>query len=521
MDYPSKMNAAYFLVDKNANERPEAVSIYYEDQSITYGELLVKVNVFGNALKELGIKKGDRFVCRMPNRPEAAVIFLAGLKIGAVVVPSFPFLGEKEIEYIINITDSVGIVSNSESLNEIKDIQETCSTVKWIVSVGEHDSANYNYYELIKSCSPLLDPIDTSKDDLAVLCFTSGTTGKPKGLPHRHVGLVMAGDASVPLGLDGLEEGDVLFTTSPFGFSFGLCALVYFPFRFGASTVYSDRKMDAEKVFEILEGYRVTHFFTVPTMCQKMLSVPNANQRYDISRLRLVKVGAMPTSIELQKEWKATFGVDVLPAFGMQELVGSAISSFPRRFKYGSLGLPLPGCEVRVLDENGESMPPGKEGRLAIKAPFAIKYYWKDPEKTQKYFPEQGWLYTDDIVYQDDEGYYYYVGRSDDMIISAGWTISPTEIEEVIKSHVAVADVAAFDMPDPEKGKIPVAAIVLKEGIEASSDLTEDLNHVLKKKLAPYKCPREIYYVESLPKTITGKVLRNRLRLEADSYKKV
>lgn len=521
MSYPDRMNAASFFVDENVIRRPDSVAIYHEDRQISYRDLQNDVNRFGNALKNLGLKKGDRFVCRMPNRPEAAVIFLAGLKIGAVVVPSFPFLGEKEIEYIINITDSVGIVSNSESLNEIKDIQETCSTVKWIVSVGEHDSADYNYYDLIKSCSPLLDAIHTSKDDLAVLCFTSGTTGKPKGLPHRHVGLVMAVDASVPLGLDGLEEGDVVFTTSPFGFSFGLCALVYFPFRFGASTVYSDKKMDAEKVFEILERYRVTHFFTVPTMCQKMLSVPNANKRYDIRRLRLLKVGAMPTSIELQKEWKATFGVDVLPAFGMQELVGSAISSFPRKFKYGSLGLPLPGCEVRILDENGRSMPRGKEGRLAIKAPFAIKYYWKDPEKTQKYLPEEGWLYTDDIAYQDDEGYYYYVGRSDDMIISSGWTISPTEIEEVIKSHDGIADAAAFDIPDPEKGKIPVAAVVLKEGIEASYDLTEDLNHFLKKKLAPYKCPREIYYVESLPRTITGKVLRNRLRQEAGSHKKL
>ncbi len=278
--------------------------------------------------------------------------------------------------------------------------------------------------------------------------------------------------------------------------------------------------MEAEDVFEILQRHRVTHFLTVPTMCQKMLSVPDAKERYDISCLRVLKVGAMPTPLELQREWRATFGIDILPGFGMQELIGSAISCFPKNFKYGSIGLPQPGCEVRVIDDNNQDVPEGKEGRLAIKTPFTIPYYWKDPETTKKYLTEDGWLYTDDVVYQDEEGFFYYVGRAGDVIISSGWTISPAEIEDVLKLHPSLSDVAVFDIPDPEKGRVPVAAVVLEKGVKGSQKLTKELEEFVKNKLAPYKTPREVYYVESLPKTATGKVLRHQLREEAPKLQK-
>jgi len=513
--YPDNLNASYFLVDKNAYEIPEKIAIYYKDKKITYKSLAEDVNRFGNALKGLGIKKGDRFVCRMPNRPEAVISLLAGIKIGAIPVPSFSFLREKELEYIVNISDSMGIISNSENLDEIKDLRRRCSTLKWIVAIGDHELADNTYENLIKSNPSSLEPEKTKKDDIATLCFTSGTTGKPKGLPHKHQSLLIAADINVPFSVGGLKEGDIIFSTNPLGFSFGLSVLVYYPFRFGVSAVYSDMKMGAEEVFKTLEKFRVTHFFTVPTMCQKMLNVTDT-KNYDLSSLRVIKLGGMPTPIELQRRWKATYGTEILPGFGMQEFVGSAISNQPENFKYGSIGLAQTNCETRVLDKNDHDVATGQRGRLAIKIPCVITYYWKDPEKTKQYLTKDGWLYTDDIVYQDEDGFFYHIGRSDDVIISSGWTISPAEIEEVMRSHKKISDVAAFGVISPEKGSIPVAAVVLKDGVKGSDDLTDDLKRFVKQKLAPYKCPRKIYFKESLPRTMTGKVLRYKLRQEVE-----
>jgi len=506
------MNAAYFLVDKNAIERPNNVAIYYKDKKLTYAELHANVNRFGNALKNLGVKKGERFVCRMPNRPEAAIIFIAGVKIGAIPIPSFPLLKENELEYIVNITDSVGIVSNSESLDEIKDIWNKCKTLRFIISVGENKLANYTYENLVESSPSVLEPEKTDKDDIALICFTSGTTGKPKGLPHKHKSILAQADIYVPFGLEGLKEGDVIFTTSPFGFVFGLVALVIYPFRFGVSTVYSEKRMEPEDVSEILDRFHVTHFLTIPTLCQKMLKESNARAKYTFPCLRVAKATGMEVPEELQKRWKKAFKVDLLPGFGMQELLGAAISCTSEKFKYGSIGLGVPGMEACVLDKDNQIIATGKQGRLAVKSPSVIPYYWRDPEKTKQYLTEDGWLYTDDIVYQDDEGFFYYVGRSDDVIKSSGWTISPVEIENVLNLHPAVSEAGVFGISDPEKGNIPVAAIVLKKGMASSEGLTLELQGFVKTRLAPYKYPRKIYYVASLPRTVTGKLLRYQLR---------
>ncbi len=505
------MNAAYFLLDKNAIERPNNIAIYYKDKKITYAELHANVNRFGNVLKNLGVKKGDRFVCRMPNRPEAAVIFLAGVKIGAIPIPSFPLLRQSELEYIVNITDSVGIVSNSESLDDVKDIRKKCKTLKFLISVEENKLADYTYGNLVKSSPSILEPEKTDRNDIALICFTSGTTGKPKGLPHKHESILAQADIYAPFALGGLNEGDVIFTTSPFGFVFGLMALVIYPFRFGASTVYSEKRMEPEDVFEVLDKFHVTHFFTIPTLCQKMLKEDNVRTKYTFPSLRVVKATGMEISEDLQKRWKKSFKVELLPGFGMQELLGAALSCTSEKFKYGSIGLVAPGMEACVLGKDNQIIGTGEKGRLAIKSPCVIPYYWRDPEKTKQYLAENGWLYTDDIVYQDDEGFFYYVGRSDDIIKSSGWTMSSVEIENVLSLHPAVSEAGVFGIPDPEKGKIPAAAIVLKKGVTGSESLTSELQTFVKTRLTPFKYPRKIYYVASLPRTVTGKLLRYQL----------
>ncbi|MDP2643806.1 MAG: class I adenylate-forming enzyme family protein [Desulfobacterales bacterium] len=506
MHYPDQMNAAFYLVDENARLRPDRVAIYYNDIKITYGDLADKVNRFGNALKGLGVGKGDRFVCRMPNRPEAAVVFLAGLKIGAVPIPSFPFLREPELEHVINFSDAVGLVSCAPSLDAVKDIRRKAGTLGFIISVGDHESADATYDALVDSASCLLEAAPTRKDDLAFLCFSSGTTGRPKGLPHKHESCLITADITIPHGLGGLKKGDVLFTTSPFGFSFGLCTLIFYPFRFGSSVVYADAKLEAEHVFQVIEKYRVTHLSTVGTMYQKMLEVPGAGEKYDLRDLRILKGGAMEIPVQLQKRWKSKFGHDILPGFGMQEIIGSVISCTSTKLRYGSIGETQPGCQARVLDDNDRPLPAGQKGRLSIKVPCVIPYYWKDAQLTGEYLSEDGWFKTDDIVYRDPDGFFYYVGRSDNVIVSAGWTIAPAEIENILTTHPVISEAAVVSVSDAGKGKIPVAAVVLKKGVKAAESLTAEIQKFVRERLVSYKCPREIYYVESLPKTPTGKV---------------
>ncbi len=494
-EYADRLNAASWLLDYWAERDPHRPAIHFGGQWISYRGLGEQVNRAGNALLKLGLAQGQRFVICLPNRPEAAIALLAGIKIGATPVASFHFLKPPELRTIIEATDAVGLISAGG--HDFPDLDFNLSA-----------EPGGDLARLMAAQSPHLEAADTGADDSALLCFTSGTTGSPKGLPYRHRAILGVADVAVPEGLAGLGAGDVVFSTSPFGFSFGLAAMIFYPFRYGAAVVYEAGRLEAEEVLAILQAHRVSHFFTVPTLCQAMLEVADAARRFDLSQLRVLKVGGMQTPVRLQEDFKAAFGIDILPGFGLAEAAGSALTCFPDRFKYGSIGLPQPHCEARIVDAQRAPLEDGEHGRLAIKAPYLIRQYWRAPEKSRECLDDAGWFYTDDLAYRDGDGFYYHVGRIDEMIISAGWTISPGEVEDVLGSHPAIADLAVFALPDADKGSVPAAALVLAPGATLSE---EALKRFAGERLAPYKYPRRLVFARALPKTPTGKTARHRL----------
>lgn len=509
-NYPNRMNAVYFLVDDNANKQGDRAAIHYGESRITYSKLLEKVNRMGNGLKAIGISKGDRFICRLPNIPEAAISFLAGMKIGAIPIPSFHHLKEKELEYIVNSSDAKVIITIAEALKEVTNIKKRCKTLESIIVSGQAETDYVSFENLLKEGSLYLEPADTTKDDLAFLCYTSGTTGTPKALPHKHENILFQTDTIVNFTLK-LTDRDVLYTPAPFGFSFGLLSLIFIPFRFGCSSVFVRERLEPEKVFQLIEKHGVTVIKTNASHIARLLEVKNAEKKYNLSTLRAVTCGTSATPNYLFEEFERRFGIRLQLGYGMQEIIGGSHACPLGQGRPNTMGKTMEGWEAKIIDKGGKEVPIGEPGTLFLKGRSIIPYYWKDPERTRGYLVN-GWLKTDDIVYQDSEGYFHFVSRSDDLIISSGWTIAPREIEEVMLEHPAVSEVVVIGIPDKVKGNIPVGTVVLNSGYEPGGKLEEEIRSFVKGRLAPFKYPRRIKFVQAIPKTVTGKGDRNKIK---------
>lgn len=507
--YPCHLNAACFLVDENAVRRSACPAIICGENQISYGELQKLVNKFGNGLKKLGVHPGDRVLCWLPNLPETAIAFLATMKMGAVPVAGFPFLKQSETQKIINGSDSVAVIALAEGIEKIEAIKSGCPQLRHIITVGQ-SAGNVGFDELLQEGQEYLEPADTLKEDVAFLCYTSGSTSDPKGLPHTHSNILVDADNYLVHCLQA-GPGDIFYSPLPIAFAFGMAALLFYPLRAGAGVVYVSRRVGPEEDLEILERHQVTHLHCTAQRLQAMLSVKDAEKRFNLSRLRVIATGSSVVSVELFEEWRKRLGTTIQPYYGLSEIIGPALGFLCGEGKGGTIGRVLPWWEARVVDDKGCEVPDGQAGTLLIRGPNMIGNYWKDQESTAK-FLKDGWLDTRDLVTRDESGFFYYQGRADDQIKSAGWTISPLEIEEVIRGHPAVTEVAVVSMPDKVKWEVPVAFVVAGPEHQASSELEEELKRFVRLELAGYKCPREIRFLPGLPKSATGKVLRRELK---------
>lgn len=508
--YPKYLNAAYYLVDENANKWGDRVAIYYDRSVITYSKLEELVNRLGNGLRSLGISPGDRYLCRFPNVPEAAISFLAGMKIGAIPIPSFPYLKEKEVEYILKNSEAKVIITTADAVNEIEGIKNKCATLEQIVTAGDTGGKYLSFEGLLEAGSPDLEAAETTRDDLAFLCYTSGTTGTPKGLPHRHESVLFQTDTVVNFTLK-LTTHDVVYNPAPFGFSFGLTSLILMPFRYGSASVFVPDRLEGEEVLELVERYGITVLKLNATQAAKLLDIKNPRERFHLKSLRVVTCGASSTSNHIFREFEKTFGMRLQLGYGLQEIIGSSHGCPLGDGRPDTIGKTMDGWTAKVIGQDGKEVARGNPGTLFIKGNSIIPYYWKDPDRTKEYLRE-GWLKTDDIVYEDSEGFFHFVARSDDMIISSGWSISPREIEEAMLEHPAVAEVAVFGIEDSIKSNIPVAIVTPKANYKPSDELEEEIKKFVKMKLAPFKYPRKIKFSEAIPKTPTGKIVRNVLK---------
>jgi benzoate-CoA ligase family protein len=508
LELPDIYNAATTFVDENIKRgRGGKVAIYYGDQQITYQQVFENVNRAGNALKNLGIEIEQRVLLILPDSPEFAYSFFGAIKIGAVAVPINPWMFAKDYEYLINDSRARAIVVHESTLPEIEKIWDRTPFLKQIIVVGTPKGKALAYETLVAQASDKLDAEQTTRDDVCFWGYTSGSTGNPKGAVHLQHDMITISDLFVKPVL-GMNENDVCFSASKMFFSYGLGNSLYFPFRFGAATVLWPEKPDPEKILQVIEKYRPTFFFSVPTLFARFLRI---EKKYDLSSLRICLSSGEPLPPALFHQWKERTGLELLDVVGSTEATHDFLANRPGRAKAGSSGEVTPAFEAKIVDEEGREVAIGEVGNLLVKGEANAPYYWNKHEHTKRAMQGE-WLKTGDTYYCDAAGYYWYCGRSDDMMKVGGLWVSPIEIENTLMEHPAVLESAVIGDTDSDGLLKPKAFILLKSEFKASAELKVELQNYVKSKLAPYKYPRWIEFVDDLPKTVTGKIQRFRLR---------
>ncbi|MFC6763749.1 acyl-CoA synthetase [Natrinema soli] len=512
--YPEQLNVVDELVDRHVREgRGDNVAIYFEDWTLTYEELQEQVNRMGNALHDLGVGAGDRVVVRFPNRPEAIVSCLAVQKIGGVALPSMKLLRAKELEYIINNAEASAVIVYDDLLDEVENALPDLETVDDIV-VAERNGIDHSYHsydELLDDASDELEASETARDDLALMLYTSGTTGRPKGAIHTHRNVLATADSYARYCLEPTED-DVFGGNPPLPFAYGYGDLVTFPLRFGASTSLVEDAEPAD-LLEAVDTHGVSVLCSIPTGFNQILSRhPDGPEEYDVSSLRLGLSAGEPLTPTTFENFKSEYGIDLLDGIGTTEMLHIFISHrHDEEIDPSATGFPVPGYECKIIDpDTGEDLERGEPGLLAVRGPTGIAY-WDRPEK-QIEVNEDGWSIPGDIFVQREDGRLEYKSRSDDLIISSGYNIPGPEVEAVIEEHESVSEVAVVGSPDDQRGEVVKAFVVLRDDASASDELVTELQNHVKNTLAPYKYPREVEFSENLPRTETGKIRRTELR---------
>jgi acetyl-CoA synthetase len=521
---PKTYNIGVDAVDKHAaSKNRNKVALYWENAAgntvrYTFGDLKNLSNKFGNVLKNLGLQKGDRFLIRLPNIPAFQIAFLGGVKIGAVPIPSSVMFREHEIEYRLNDSSAKAVITTPKFVKEVHAVKKNCKTLEHIIVVGDVAEGELSFDALMKDASVHLEIEPTKNTDIAFFCYTSGTTGNPKGAVHLHQ-WVPGNDPSVLFWQNALET-DIVAHTGDLNWIYPLGNGFLYTWRWGISTLVYDGKFDPVHWFELLEKYRVTNLASVPTAYRMFLTVKDAEKTYDLSSLRHCISAGEPLNPGVIKEWKRRFGLDAYDGIGMTEIMVYVSNMRDMKIKLGSCGRPQPGHLCALVNDEGKPVPLGETGVLAVKKsdPGLFREYWNKPEKTAESF-KGDWFLSGDVLYQDEEGYYWFSGRNDDLIKASGYRISPFEVESAVISHPDVLESAVVASPDPMRGTIIKAYVVLRDKSKASEQLIKEIQEHTKTVAAPYKYPREIEFVTELPKTQSGKIKRKELR-EREQQKK-
>ncbi|MEK7342091.1 MAG: benzoate-CoA ligase family protein [Candidatus Binatota bacterium] len=508
MDLPDIYNAATTFVDENiAQGRGAKTAIYYQDQRISYQDLFHRVNQTGNLLKELGLEIEQRVILALPDSPEFAFSFFGAIKIGAVPIPTNPWMKAKDYEYLLQDSRARILILHESVLPEAEKVWDRSRFLKNVLVVGKAKGRALSFQAQVAKASSKLEAEPTSKDDVVMWNYTSGSTGNPKGAVHLQHDMITITDLFVKPVL-GMKEDDICFSASKLFFSYGLGNSLYFPFRFGASTVLWPERPDPEKILQVIAKYHPTFFFSVPTLFARLLRV---EKKYDLSSLRICLSSGEPLPPALFHQWKEKFGLELLDVVGSTEATHDFLANRPGRAKPGSSGEVTPAFEAKIVDEEGRELPVGEVGNLLVKGDANAPYYWNKHEQTKKSMLGE-WLKTGDTYYRDADGYYWYCGRSDDMLKVGGMWVSPIEIENTLLEHPSVLEAAVVGQPDHDGLIKPKAYVLLKGEYQPSDQLKGELQSLVKNRLAPYKYPRWIEFVDDLPKTVTGKIQRFKLR---------
>jgi 2-aminobenzoate-CoA ligase len=490
------------------------------DKMITYGQLQKMVNRFANALKKIGIEPQDRVGLRVVNSPPALVAIYGIFKVGAIPVPTSPLWSKEEVAFVVNNAEMKAFVVNEPLMGEVEKAKDGFETKPTIIVVGGNpadvEAKGYKSYEkMIETESDSCDPEMVHKDDIGVILYTSGTTGPPKGCVHFVREIYMeshiVGDYVWKL-----TPSDVLGGSAPVSFAAGFGTFGLIPFAKGAAISLLP-KFTPQDMLELFEKHGITVATGLPTAYRALMKFPDF-KKYDLSKVRMFTSGGDALGVETFNAWLELTGKPIWEGLGGTEMLHLVTSNtMGEKPVPGSIGKPLPGFEVKLITPEGNEAKPGEVGSFCVKGPTGT-VYWKPYAddnrllKSQQKGVKDGFNLLGDAVYADENGYLFFVAREDDMIKSSGYRISPAEVEEVIAKFEAVADVGVVGVPDPEKGQITKACIVLKQGYEPSEEMKEKILNFCREHIAIYKLPRIIEFMDSLPRTPTGKLLRRKLR---------
>ena len=508
---PDSFNAASFFVDRHVAEgRGGRVAFHYEETTLTYGALQELVNRTGNALLELGLEREQRVLALLLDSPEFLGTFWGAIKAGIVPVPLNTMMRPQDYLYFLDDSRAKVLVVSEPLLSVVEPVLGEARYLKHVVVAGKPSGKALGFEALVGRQPSRLEAADTSKDDAAFWLYSSGSTGFPKGAVHLQHDMVVCAD-TYALQVLGMTEADRTVSAAKLFFAYGLGNNMYFPMRVGGQGVLYPHRPLPDAMFEMIHRHRPTIFFGVPTLYAAMLQVKEAEKRWDLSSLRQCVSAGEALPAELYRRWQERFGVEVLDGIGTTEILHIFLSNRPGQSRPGSTGLAVPGYEAAIVDDQGHPVPRGDIGNLRVKGDSIMASYWNKHEKTKSTLHGH-WIETGDKYYQDQDGYFWYCGRGDDMLKVGGIWVSPVEVENTLVGHPAVLEAAVVGHEDEERLVKPKAFVVLKEGQSPSPALEADLKAFVKDKIAPYKYPRWIEFVSELPKTATGKIQRFKLR---------
>lgn len=511
--YPPRLNSAVELLDRTvAAGRGARPCLRSPGLVWSYAEVLERANRVANVLvREMGLKSGNRILLRASNTPLLAVCWLAVLKAGGIAVTTMPLLRARELAYVIDKAQVEFALCDAALAGELEAARAAAPVLRRVVYFNTEDAAGLE--AMMARQSDGFANVMTSRDDVAIIAFTSGTTGQAKGTMHFHSDVLAICDC-FPRSTLAPDPDDIFAGSPPLAFTFGLGGILLFPMRCGASTLLLERA-GAPELAAAIERHRISVLFTAPIAYRALADLA---ARHDLSSLRKCVSAGEHLPAATFEAFRTATGIRIIDGLGSTEMLHIFVSASGDAIRPGATGKAIPGYRAMIVDDAMRPLPPGTAGRLAVRGPTGCRYL-DNPEQQAKYVRD-GWNLTGDAYRMDADGYFWYEARTDDMIVSAGYNIAGPEVESVLLEHPKVRECAVVGAPDPERGTIVKAFVVLRDGATGDEATTRELQDFVKAEIAPYKYPRAIEYIDALPRTETGKVQRFRLREQAHGEKR-
>ena len=507
---PRDYNAAVDLVGRHLPVRAGKTAFIDDRASLTYAQLAERVDRAANALRKLGIEPENRIALCLLDTVDFPVAFLGAIKAGIVPVPLNTLLTANDYDFMLRDSRAKALIVSDALYEKIAPVLAGQPALKHVIVSGEKTPAGrLNFSKLLAEAEPQAKPAPTTCDDVCFWLYSSGSTGAPKGAVHLQSHLILTADLyAIPI--LGIRETDTVFSAAKLFFAYGLGNGLTFPLAVGATSILMAERPTPSSVARVLKEKKPTIFYGVPTLYAAMLASPDLPKRGEIALRRCASAGeALPEDVG--KRWTERLGVEILDGIGSTEMLHIFVSNRPGQVRYGTTGMPVPGYDIRLLDEQGQPVKDGELGELQISGPTSAAYYWNNREKSRDTFLGR-WTRSGDKYTRDAQGYYTYGGRTDDMLKVSGMYVSPFEVEGALMTHEAVLEAAVVGVPDEKHLIKPKAFVVLKPGQAGSAQLASDLQEHVKSRLAPFKYPRWIEFAAELPKTATGKIQRFKLR---------